>query len=804
MIFLPRGGADRDEKSKDDKVIVPEELPILPLRGTVLYPDLILPIMVGRKKSVKLIDDAMDSDRIIGVITQKRSEIEDPKETDLYSVGVAALILRMIRELDGSQRVIVQGVSRMKVREYIQREPYFKARSEVIDEGLVQGVEIDALMMNLKNLFARAVELAPYLTSELGTMVSNIKSPSILADLIASNLNISTTEKQGILETFDVRERLTKVHLFLNKEVQVLELGNKIQSQVKEDMDRTQREYYLREQLKAIKKELGELDEHSTEIKELKEKIKKAKMPPDALTAAEKELDRLAKIPPASAEYTVARTYLDWLAELPWSDTTEDNLDIDNAQKTLDEDHYDLEKVKKRILEYLAVRKLKADMKGPILCFVGPPGVGKTSLGKSIARTMGRKFIRISLGGVRDEAEIRGHRRTYVGALPGRIIQGVKKAGSNNPVFMLDEVDKIGMDFRGDPSSALLEVLDPEQNFSFSDHYIDVPFDLQKVMFITTANVLDTIPPALRDRMETLELPGYSEDQKMMIAKQFLIPKQISEHGLSAEYIEFQDAALQTIITSYTREAGVRNLEREIATICRGVAKDVARGIKEKVLISPDNLHRFLGPVKFFPEVAERTSEPGVATGLAWTPTGGDIIFVEATKMRGEKGLTLTGQLGDVMKESAQAALAYVRSKAKELGIEEDFFGKNDIHIHVPAGAIPKDGPSAGITMFIALTSLLTNKPVRNDVAMTGEITLRGLVLPVGGIKEKVLAGMRAGIRTIILPKKNEKDLEEIPEHIRKQMNFKFIQRMDEAIELALKHTEPRSAEREAVSPPVS
>jgi len=804
MIFLPRGGADREEKGKDDKVVIPDELPVLPLRGTVLYPDLILPIMVGRKKSVKLIDDAMDSDRIIGVITQKRSEIEDPKETDLYSVGVAALILRMIRELDGSQRVIVQGVSRMKVKEYFQREPYYKAKVEVIDEGLVQGVEIDALMMNLKNLFQRAVELAPYLTSELGTMVSNIKSPAILADLIASNLNISTTEKQGILETFDIRERLTKVHLFLNKEVQVLELGNKIQSQVKEDMDRTQREYYLREQLKAIKKELGELDEHSTEIKELKEKIKKAKMPPEALAAAEKELDRLAKIPPASAEYTVARTYLDWLAELPWSETTEDNLDIDNAQKTLDEDHYDLEKVKKRILEYLAVRKLKADMKGPILCFVGPPGVGKTSLGKSIARTMGRKFIRISLGGVRDEAEIRGHRRTYVGALPGRIIQGIKKAGSNNPIFMLDEVDKIGMDFRGDPSSALLEVLDPEQNFSFSDHYIDVNFDLSKVMFITTANVLDTIPPALRDRMETLELPGYSEDQKMMIAKEFLIPKQISEHGLSSEFIEFQDAALQTIITSYTREAGVRNLEREIATVCRGVAKDVARGIKEKVVIGPDDLHRFLGPVKFFQEVAERTSNPGVATGLAWTPTGGDIIFVEATKMRGEKGLTLTGQLGDVMKESAQAALAYVRSKSKELGIEEDFFEKNDIHIHVPAGAIPKDGPSAGITMFVALTSLLTNKPVRSDVAMTGEITLRGLVLPVGGIKEKVLAGMRAGIKTIILPKKNEKDLEEIPENIRNQMNFKYIQRMDEAIDLALKHTESRSAEREAFTPPVS
>jgi ATP-dependent Lon protease len=550
MIFLPRGGADKEEKGKDDKITVPNEIPVLPLRGTVLFPDLILPIMVGRKRSVRLIDEAMDADRVIGVVTQKRSETEDPKEGDLYTVGVAALILRMIRELDGSQRVIVQGISRIKIRGYLQKEPYYKARVESIEEGMIHGVEIEALMMNLKSLFQRAVELAPYLTAELGTMVSNIKSASILADLIASNLNVSTSEKQGILETYDVRERLTKVHLYLNKEVQVLELGNKIQSQVKEDIDKTQREYYLREQLKAIKKELGELDDHSAEIKELKERIRKAKMPPEALTAAEKELDRLAKIPPASAEYTVARTYLDWLVELPWSETTGDNLDIHNAQKTLDEDHYDLEKVKKRILEYLAVRKLKADMKGPILCFVGPPGVGKTSLGKSIARTMGRKFIRVSLGGVRDEAEIRGHRRTYVGALPGRVIQGIKKAGSNNPVFMLDEVDKIGMDFRGDPSSALLEVLDPEQNYSFSDHYIDVPFDLSKVMFITTANVLDTIPPALRDRMEVLELPGYSEDQKMMIAQEFLIPKQIEEHGLTPDFIELKGEALQVIISS--------------------------------------------------------------------------------------------------------------------------------------------------------------------------------------------------------------------------------------------------------------
>jgi ATP-dependent Lon protease len=785
MIFAP-SGTEKRGKEGEERVHVPQELSILPLRGTVLFPELILPIMVGRKKSVKLIDEAMEKDRIIGVVTQKRSEIEDPKEDELHRFGVAALILRMIREVDGSQRVIVQGISRIRVKEYTQKDPYYKAKIEAVDEGVVQGVEIDAVMMNLKGLFQKAVELAPYLTSELGTMVNNIKSPAILGDLIASNLNINASEKQRILEMVDVKERLNQVHLLLNREVQVLELGNKIQSQVKEDMDKTQREYYLREQLKAIKKELGELDEHTAEIKELKERIAKAKMPPEALKAAEKELDRLSKIPPASAEYTVARTYLDWLVELPWSISTKDSLEISNADRILEEDHYNLEKVKKRILEYLAVRKLKDDMKGPILCFVGPPGVGKTSLGKSIARAMGRKFVRISLGGVRDEAEIRGHRRTYVGALPGRIIQGIKRAGSNNPVFMLDEVDKIGMDFRGDPSSALLEVLDPEQNFSFSDHYIDVGFDLSKVMFITTANVLETIHQTLRDRMEVLELPGYSEYEKLMIAKNFLIPKQLKEHGLKDEYIEFKDDALTTIITSYTREAGVRNLEREIAAVCRGVAKEVAEGKKEKAAIDSGVLHKFLGPVKFFPEVAERTAEAGVATGLAWTPTGGDIIFVEATKMRGEKGLTLTGQLGDVMKESAQAALSFVRSKAKELGIKEDFYDKTDLHIHVPAGGIPKDGPSAGLTIFVALTSLFTKRPVRSDVAMTGEITLRGLVLPVGGVKEKVLAAKRAGIQTIILPDKNEKDLEEIPERIKKEMEFKFVQRMDEAIELAL------------------
>jgi ATP-dependent Lon protease len=785
MIFVPRS---KGEKGKE-KIFIPNRLPILPLRGTVLFPELILPIMVGRKKSVKLIDEAMEGDRIIGVVTQHSSEVEEPDASELYSIGVAAHVVRMVREMDGTQRVIVQGLERIKILRYVQEDPYLVAEVKVLADEEAKGVEIDALVMNLKNLFQRAVELAPHLTVELKNMVLNIKDPGILADIIASNLNINPSEKQEVLEIEKAKDRLNKVHILLAREVQVLELGDKIQSQVKEDIDKTQREYYLREQMKAIKKELGEIDEHGAELKELKDKVENAGMPDEARKAAEKELDRLSKMPPASAEYTVARTYLDWLVELPWSKSTDDNLAIDHAHKILEEDHYDLQKVKKRILEYLAVRKLKKDMKGPILCFVGPPGVGKTSLGMSIARAMERKFTRISLGGVRDEAEIRGHRRTYVGALPGRIIQGVKKTGSNNPIFMLDEVDKIGTDFRGDPSSALLEVLDPEQNFSFSDHYIDVPFDLSKVMFITTANVLEPIPPALKDRMEVLELPGYSDDEKLMIAKQHLIPKQLNEHGLSPDLLEFKDEAILAIINSYTREAGVRNLEREIAAICRAVAKEVAEGKQEKVTVQTDKtdmLHRFLGPVKFFPEVAERTSNPGVATGLAWTPTGGDIIFVEATKMTGEKGLSLTGQLGEVMKESAQAALSYIRSKAKDLGIEENFYQKNDIHIHVPAGAIPKDGPSAGIAMFIALTSLLTDKPVRNDVAMTGEITLRGLILPVGGIKEKVLAGKRAGIKTIIMPQKNEKDLEELSEHIKEGMEFRFVQRMDEVVKIAL------------------
>lgn len=643
MIFIP--------KEKREKRNIPKFLPILPLRGTVLFPELVLPIMVGRKKSVKLIDDAMEGERLIGVVAQHNPEQEDPSPDELYHVGVAAQLLRVVRELDGTQRVIVQGLERIRVKRFLQFDPYFVAEVEVL-EVPSQGegdLEVEALVRNIRQLFTKAVELAPYLSNELKGAVMGVKDPSVVADLIAANLNIKVEEKQEVLEILDLKERLNKVHFLLSREVQILELGNKIQSQVKEDIDRAQREYYLREQLKAIKRELGELDDHAQEIKELREKIEKAQMPEEARKAAEKELERLSKMPPASAEYTVTRTYLDWLIELPWSKSTEDNLDIQHAQRILEEDHYDLEKVKKRILEYLAVRKLKNDMKGPILCFVGPPGVGKTSLGKSIARAMGRKFVRISLGGIRDEAEIRGHRRTYVGALPGKIIQGIKRAGVNNPVFMLDEVDKIGLDFRGDPAAALLEVLDPEQNHAFSDHYIDVPFDLSKVLFIATANVLDTIPPALRDRMEVLELPGYTDDEKLMIAKNHLIPRQLSEHGLTEEDLEFEDEAILAIINSYTREAGVRNLEREIAAICRAVAKEVAEGKREKVVVRKEDVHKFLGPEKFYPEVAERTTTPGIATGLAWTPTGGDIIFIEATRMKGRKGLTLTGYLGEVV-----------------------------------------------------------------------------------------------------------------------------------------------------------
>ncbi|MEE8380674.1 MAG: endopeptidase La [Thermodesulfobacteriota bacterium] len=771
-------------KSKEEKPL--EELAILPLKNGVVYPNAMMPITIGQERSIKLVDDALVKEKIIGIVPVKNADIEVPNPEDLYTMGCSAHILKMMKLPENHMSVLVQGQSRIHIKEYTQTLPYLKAKIDIIKEEFEKEVETEALMVSIKNLFQKAVELSPHIPAEVGLLVMNMDNPGTLADLIASNFNISVGEKQEILEILDIKKRLEKVVSILNKELHVLELGSKIQGELKKEMDKNQREYYLREQLKAIQRELGEEDERTVEVTELKEKIEKSKMPKEVNEVAQKELDRLSKMPPAAAEYTVSRTYLDWLIEVPWSVATEDNLDIDEAQKVLDEDHYGLEKVKKRILEYLAVRKLKADMKGPILCFVGPPGTGKTSLGKSIARALGRKFIRLSLGGVRDEAEIRGHRRTYVGALPGRIIQGIKKAGSHNPVFMLDEIDKLGMDFRGDPSSALLEVLDPEQNFSFSDHYLEVPFDLSNVMFITTANILDTIPPALRDRMEILELPGYTEEEKLMIAQKYLVSRQLEAHGLTSENLNFEDDAVKAIISDYTREAGLRNLEREIATICRGVAKEYAQGKKEAVVVNKERLHSFLGPIKFFSEIAERTSVPGVATGLAWTPTGGDIIFVEATKMKGKKSLALTGSLGDVMKESAQAALSYIRSNTKDLSVPEDFFEENDIHLHVPAGAIPKDGPSAGVTMFAALTSLLTDRPVRSDIAMTGEITLRGLVLPVGGIKEKVLAAKRAGLNRIILPKKNENNLEEIPENVKKGMKFYFIEKMDQVIEHAL------------------
>jgi len=777
----------KNDKTVKDKLFIPAEVPVLPLRGTVAYPDLIVPLVVGRERSIRLIDEAMGRDRLIAILTQKNPDIEDPELEDLYTIGTVATIMKMVKMVDGSQRIVVQGLARFKLVEFTQREPHFRARILPIFEEYQKDIEIDAMYINLKNLYKKAVEIAPYLSSELSQIATKIENPGNLADLVASTINISVAERQEVLEKIDLKERLKKVTVMLNRELETLELSSKIQSHIKEGIDKTQREYYLREQLKAIQKELGETDERYTEIDELRRKMVEANMPPDVQKVTEKELDRLSKMSSMSAEYTVARTYLDWLVDLPWSYSTEDNLNIKDARRILNEDHYDLEKVKKRILEYLAVRKLKTDMRGPILCFVGPPGVGKTSLGKSIARALGRKFMRISLGGIRDEAEIRGHRRTYVGALPGRVIQGIKKAGSNNPVFMLDEVDKIGMDFRGDPSSALLEVLDPEQNWSFSDHYLEVPFDLSKVMFIATANILDPVPPALKDRMEVLELPGYTEEEKIMIAREFLIPKELGEHGLTADLVEFEEEALQIIVRSYTREAGVRNLEREIAAVCRAIAQEVAEGKTEKTVVKGEDVRKYLGPIKHYSEVAERTKYAGVATGLAWTPTGGDIIFIEATKMKGKGNPPLlTGQLGDVMKESAQAAWSYIRSKAQDFNIPDEVFEKQDVHVHVPQGAIPKDGPSAGITMLVALVSLLTDRPVRNDVAMTGEITLRGLVLPIGGVKEKVLAARRAGITNVILPKMNEKDLEEVPESIKQTMHFKFIERVDEAIDACM------------------
>jgi ATP-dependent Lon protease len=768
---------------------IPEKLPVLPLRRGVLFPELTVPLMVSRPEHIKLVDEALVKDKALVAVTQRDEKVEKPDLMDLYGMGVAVFILKMMRSPEGHYHLLVRTARKVRLLELVQEEPYLIARVEPVEEIVETGKEIEAMVVNIRNLFQRFVELTN-MPTELGIVATNVEGPYPLIYLVASNLDLKLDEAQEILETLETRRVLDRLTIRLNETLETLELSQEIQKKVKEGMDKTQRDYMLREQLKTIQKELGEGDERTVEIDELKKRLAETEMPEEVRNVASKELDRLSKMPPAAAEYTVSRTYLDWLLEFPWEVATEDNLDLTVAQETLDADHYDLEKVKKRIVEYLAVRKLKTDMKGPILCFVGPPGVGKTSLGQSIARTLDRKFIRLSLGGVRDEAEIRGHRRTYVGALPGRIVQGIRKAGANNPVFMLDEIDKVGTDFRGDPSSALLEVLDPEQNHSFSDHYLEVPIDLSKVMFITTANILDTVPPALRDRMEVMELPGYTEEDKLMIAKRYLVPEQIEAHGLKAHLIELEDDAIRTIIRSYTREAGVRNLEREIAAVCRGVAKEVAAGREELTKIGPDDLEKFLGPVKFIPELAARSWGPGLATGLAWTPTGGDIIFIEAARMRGKGSLSLTGQLGEVMKESATAALTYTRAHAAQLGIDETLFENSDIHIHVPAGAIPKDGPSAGIAMLVTLASLATGRQVRRDVAMTGEITLRGDVLPVGGIKEKVLAAHRAGIREVILPFVNQKDLPDVPEPVRKSMQFHLVRAMPEALEVALEQTE--------------
>ena len=776
---------------QDQPVEIPDVLPILPLRNSVLFPGSIIPIDVGRRKSVRLVEDAIAKERpVIGILTQKDARTEDPNSGDLYLVGCAARILKVIKLAKDNFSVILQGVSRFEVTGFDGAEPFLAAKVRAVPDPTTSDVELDALVMNLKDIAKRVVKLMDAVPKEAGALVDSVTEPGHLADLITANLELEVNEKQDVLETFDIKTRTRKVLQFLSRQLEVLKVRERINTQVQEEMGRNQREYVLRQQLKAIKEELGELDDGGGDLDEFGEKILKAKMPEEAEKAAKKQLDRLKGMQPSSAEYTVTRTYLEWLVELPWSISTDDHIDLKEVRRCLDEDHYDLDKVKKRIVEYMAVRMLKDDKKGPILCLAGPPGVGKTSLGRSVARAIGRKFGRISLGGVRDEAEIRGHRRTYVGSLPGRIIQGIKKAGTNNPVFVLDEIDKLGHDFRGDPSSALLEVLDPEQNSTFSDHYLEVTFDLSKVMFIATANQLDPIPWALRDRLEIIELPGYTRQEKKQIARAFLVPKQLDEHGLggAAKRAEITDDAVLEIVDSYTREAGVRNLEREIGSVCRGVAVKVAEGnAKEHEVVGVDEVHEYLGPIKFVSEVADRTSEPGVCTGLAWTAVGGDILFIEATKMPGKGKLTLTGQLGDVMKESVTAALSVVRSRAAALGLDPGNFLENvDLHVHVPAGSVPKDGPSAGVTMYTALVSLLIGVPVRPDVAMTGEITLRGNVLAIGGVKEKLLAAHRAGIKRVIIPDRNVKDLVDVPDEVKGEMEILSVKKMDEVLAYAL------------------
>ena len=781
-----------DNEMDKDLLKDSETYPVMPLRNTVLFPQQVIPIYIGRDKSLKLINELPENSKHIVVVAQEDGSIEDPKPEDMYSYGTLSIVLKVFDMPDNSKSAIVQGIDRVKILNFKEKEPYYKATVQrVSDKAVSDDLELNALSDNLRQIFSELIQVAPNLSEEHTGMLSNIQKPARLADRAVSLLTVTNPEKQKILEELDIRKRVDESIKILSKEIQRIKLGEEIQTEVHDEIAKSQREYYLREQMKAIKKELGE-DESQVENTEIKDAIKKAKMPEDAEKVALKELDRLTKIPTQSPEYTVSRTYLDWLTELPWSKSSEDSIDISESKAILDEDHYGLKKVKERILEYLAVRALKMEkdpdgaLRGPILCFAGPPGVGKTSLGKSIAKSMGREFVRISLGGVRDEAEIRGHRRTYIGALPGRIIQSLKKAGTNNPVFMLDEIDKLGMDFRGDPSSALLEVLDPEQNNTFADHYLEVDFDLSKVMFIATANYQDPIPPALKDRMEILNFSGYIEDEKVQIAKKHLVPKQMDENALAKTDVKIDDAGIKELISSYTREAGVRNLEREIANVFRKVARDKIEKKSKKININKKKVNDYLGAPRFFSDLAEGQTKPGVVTGLAWTAAGGDILFVESSKMNGKGNLTLTGQLGDVMKESASAALTFVRSNSEKFGIDNDFNEKTDIHVHVPAGAIPKDGPSAGVGMFTSILSLLSGIPVKSKLAMTGEITLRGSVLPIGGVKEKVTAAHRSGIKEILLPEQNRKDLEDIPDHIKKDLKFHFAKEMTDVAKVAL------------------
>lgn len=778
----------KNNEQNENGIQIPESLPLLPLRDIVIFPNMIVPLFVGREMSIKAVEESLSRDRIIMLSCQKDATLEEPTPDMINSIGTVSNIMRMLKLPDGRVKILVQGLSRAEILEYQELKTYFKVRIKKIEEEPVKTLtlETEALIRTAKEQIEKIISLGKPIPPDIMVIVENIDDPGRFADLISSNVGFKVEENQIILEIQDPILRLKKVIELLNREIQVLEVQARIQSSAKEEISKNQREYYLREQLRAIQQELGETDERIQEIEEYEAKIKKAKMPKDVEKEALKQLKRLETMHPESSESSVVRTYLDWMVELPWSKQTKDSLDIKKAAKILDEDHYDLEKVKDRILEFLSVRKLKQDIKGPILCFVGPPGVGKTSLGKSIARALNRKFIRISLGGLRDEAEIRGHRRTYVGALPGRIIQGIKQAGTKNPVFMLDEIDKIGVDFRGDPASALLEVLDPEQNFAFSDHYLNVPFDLSNVMFITTANQLDPIPPALKDRMEVISLSGYTEEEKIHIAKRYLIPRQIKENGLKNSDIIFTDEAIRVIISQYTREAGLRNLERQIANVCRKVARKKAEGNKKAVKITDKDVSKYLKAPIFMPEIGREEGQVGIATGLAWTPYGGDVLLVEVSVVKGKGSLILTGQLGDVMKESAQAALTYARSKAAEFNINENFYAESDIHIHVPEGAIPKDGPSAGVTMLTALISALSRIPVKKDVAMTGEITLRGRVLPIGGVREKSLAALANNIKTVIIPYENEKDLDDLPENVKKNINFVKVKNADEILKIAL------------------